>query len=41
MKNVLGFIGLTDVTIIAADRVMSLGASQVEKAKLAIAQLAV
>ena len=39
MKNVLGFIGLTDISIIAADQVMSLGASQVEKAKLAIANL--
>jgi FMN-dependent NADH-azoreductase len=38
LKHVLGFIGLTDVEVIAADQQMTLGASQVDKAKAEIAE---
>jgi FMN-dependent NADH-azoreductase len=36
---VLGFIGLTDVTVIAADQQNTLGAGQIDKAKAEIAKL--
>jgi FMN-dependent NADH-azoreductase len=39
MKHVLGFIGLTDVTIISADQQMTVGASQTDKAKAEITAL--
>jgi FMN-dependent NADH-azoreductase len=38
LKHVLGFIGLTDVEVIAADQQMTLGATQVDKAKAEIAK---
>lgn len=38
LKHVLGFIGLTDVEIIAADQQNTLGASQTDKAKAEIAK---
>jgi FMN-dependent NADH-azoreductase len=39
LKLVLGFIGITDVTVIAADQLVTLGAGQVDKAKAQIAAL--
>jgi FMN-dependent NADH-azoreductase len=38
LKHVLGFIGLTDVEIIAADQQNTLGAAQTDKAKAEIAK---
>jgi FMN-dependent NADH-azoreductase len=38
LKHVLGFIGLTDVEVIAADQQNTLGAAQTEKAKTEIAK---
>jgi FMN-dependent NADH-azoreductase len=38
LKHVLGFIGLTDVEVIAADQQNTLGAAQVDKAKAEIAK---
>jgi FMN-dependent NADH-azoreductase len=40
LKNIFGFIGLTDVTVIAADQLQTLGESQITKAKAEIAALA-
>jgi FMN-dependent NADH-azoreductase len=39
MKHVLGFIGLTDVHVIAADQQMTMGAGQVDNAKAEIAKI--
>ncbi|MFM9974918.1 MAG: FMN-dependent NADH-azoreductase [Beijerinckiaceae bacterium] len=39
LRHVLGFIGLTDVEVIAADQQMTLGASQTDKAKAEIARM--
>ncbi len=38
LKHVLGFIGLTDVEVIAADQQNTLGAGQIDKAKAEIAK---
>jgi FMN-dependent NADH-azoreductase len=38
IKNILGFIGITDVQVIAADQLNTLGAGQIDKAKAEIAK---